>query len=84
MFYFDGCLLIEIMVVCGCEILCYGLMKLMGLINVYVLDIKVYVVVQLCQDNVFGMFYNMVGFQIKLKYGSQVDIFCMILGLENV
>lgn len=43
--YFDGCLLIEVMVECGCEILCFGLMKLVGLINLYDLDNKFYVVV---------------------------------------
>lgn len=43
--YFDGCLLIEVMVECGCEILCFGLMKFVGLINVYDFENKFYVVV---------------------------------------
>ncbi|MGO7515595.1 FAD-dependent oxidoreductase, partial [Rhizobium ruizarguesonis] len=30
-----------------------------------------------------GTLYNMVGFQTKLKYGAQADIFRMIPGLEN-
>ena len=28
--------------------------------------------------------YNMVGFQTKMKYGSQIDVFRKIPGLENV
>ena len=44
---------------------------------------KAYAVVQLRQDNALGTLYNMVGFQTKLKYGAQADIFRMIPGLEN-
>ncbi len=39
--------------------------------------------VQLRQDNALGTLYNMVGFQTKLKYGAQADVFRMIPGLEN-
>jgi methylenetetrahydrofolate--tRNA-(uracil-5-)-methyltransferase len=39
--------------------------------------------VQLRQDNKLGTLWNMVGFQTKLKYGAQTDIFRMIPGLEN-
>jgi methylenetetrahydrofolate--tRNA-(uracil-5-)-methyltransferase len=35
------------------------------------------------QDNALGTLWNMVGFQTKLKYGAQTDIFRMIPGLEN-
>src|SRR5690606_34139692 len=40
-------------------------------------------VVQLRQDNALGTLYNIVGFQTKLKYGAQTEIFRMIPGLEN-
>jgi methylenetetrahydrofolate--tRNA-(uracil-5-)-methyltransferase len=40
-------------------------------------------VVQLRQDNALGTLYNMVGFQTKLKYGAQSDVFRMIPGLEK-
>jgi methylenetetrahydrofolate--tRNA-(uracil-5-)-methyltransferase len=42
-----------------------------------------YAVVQLRQDNALGTLYNMVGFQTKMKYGPQAQVFRMIPGLEN-
>jgi methylenetetrahydrofolate--tRNA-(uracil-5-)-methyltransferase len=39
--------------------------------------------VQLRQDNKLGTLYNMVGFQTKLKYGPQQQIFRTIPALEN-
>jgi methylenetetrahydrofolate--tRNA-(uracil-5-)-methyltransferase len=42
-----------------------------------------YAVVQLRQDNRLGTLFNIVGFQTKLKYGAQEQIFRMIPGLEN-
>ena len=38
---------------------------------------------QLRQDNALGTLFNMVGFQTKMKYGAQTDVFRMIPGLEN-
>ena len=81
--YFDGCLPIEIMAERGRETLRHGPMKPMGLTNAHKPDVKPYAVVQLRQDNALGTLYNMVGFQTKLKYGAQADIFRMIPGLEN-
>lgn len=81
--YFDGCLPIEVMAARGRETLRHGPMKPMGLTNSHQPDIKAYAVVQLRQDNALGTLYNMVGFQTKLRYGSQADIFRMIPGLEN-
>ncbi|GAB4521323.1 MAG: methylenetetrahydrofolate--tRNA-(uracil(54)-C(5)) -methyltransferase (FADH(2)-oxidizing) TrmFO [Roseibium sp.] len=81
--YFDGCLPIEVMAARGRETLRHGPMKPMGLTNAHNPDIKAYAVVQLRQDNALGTLYNMVGFQTKLKYGAQADIFRMIPGLEN-
>lgn len=81
--YFDGCLPIEVMAARGRETLRHGPMKPMGLTNKHQPDIKPYAVVQLRQDNALGTLYNMVGFQTKLKYGAQADIFRMIPGLEN-
>jgi len=40
-------------------------------------------VVQLRQDNALGTLYNMVGFQTKMKYGEQMEVFRKIPGLEN-
>ncbi|MBO6757149.1 MAG: methylenetetrahydrofolate--tRNA-(uracil(54)-C(5))-methyltransferase (FADH(2)-oxidizing) TrmFO [Roseibium sp.] len=81
--YFDGCLPIEVMAARGRETLRHGPMKPMGLTNAHRPDVKAYAVVQLRQDNALGTLYNMVGFQTKLKYGAQADIFRMIPGLQN-
>lgn len=81
--YFDGCLPIEIMAERGRETLRHGPMKPMGLTNAHNPTVKAYAVVQLRQDNALGTLYNMVGFQTKLKYGAQAEIFRMIPGLQN-
>jgi methylenetetrahydrofolate--tRNA-(uracil-5-)-methyltransferase len=81
--YFDGCLPIEVMAERGRETLRHGPMKPMGLTNAHNPTVKPYAVVQLRQDNALGSLYNMVGFQTKLKYGAQSEIFRMIPGLEN-
>ena len=81
--YFEGCLPIEVMAERGRETLRYGPMKPIGLTNAHKPDVKAHAVVQLRQDNALGTLWNMVGFQTKLKYGAQTDIFRMIPGLEN-
>ncbi len=81
--YFDGCLPIEIMAERGRETLRHGPMKPIGLTNAHQPDVKPYAAVQLRQDNALGTLYNMVGFQTKLKYGVQKDIFRMIPGLGS-
>ncbi len=81
--YFEGCLPIEVMAERGRETLRYGPMKPVGLTNPHAPDIKAHAIVQLRQDNALGTLWNMVGFQTKLKYGAQSDIFRMIPGLEN-
>lgn len=81
--YFDGCLPIEVMAERGRETLRHGPMKPMGLTNAHNPSVKPYAVVQLRQDNALGTLYNMVGFQTKLKYGAQGEVFRMIPGLQN-
>ncbi len=81
--YFDGCLPIEVMAERGIETLRHGPMKPVGLTNPHKPHEKPYAVVQLRQDNALGTLWNMVGFQTKLKYGAQTEIFRMIPGLEN-
>jgi methylenetetrahydrofolate--tRNA-(uracil-5-)-methyltransferase len=81
--YFDGCLPIEVMAERGRETLRHGPMKPVGLTNPHQPDVKCHAVVQLRQDNALGTLFNMVGFQTKLKYGAQADVFRMIPGLEN-
>nr|WP_108663126.1 methylenetetrahydrofolate--tRNA-(uracil(54)-C(5))-methyltransferase (FADH(2)-oxidizing) TrmFO [Acuticoccus kandeliae] len=81
--YFDGCLPIEVMAERGRETLRYGPMKPIGLTNAHKPDEKAYAVVQLRQDNALGTLYNMVGFQTKLRYGAQTDVFRLIPGLAE-
>jgi methylenetetrahydrofolate--tRNA-(uracil-5-)-methyltransferase len=81
--YFDGCLPIEVMAERGRETLRWGPMKPVGLTNAHDPTVKPYAVVQLRQDNRLGTLFNMTGFQTKLKYGAQADIFRMIPGLQN-
>ncbi|WP_170480483.1 methylenetetrahydrofolate--tRNA-(uracil(54)-C(5))-methyltransferase (FADH(2)-oxidizing) TrmFO [Ruegeria arenilitoris] len=81
--YFDGCLPIEVMAERGRETLRHGPMKPVGLTNPHHPDIKPYAVVQLRRDNALGTLFNIVGFQTKMKYGAQADVFRMIPGLEN-
>jgi methylenetetrahydrofolate--tRNA-(uracil-5-)-methyltransferase len=81
--YFDGCLPIEVMAERGRETLRHGPMKPVGLTNPHDPATKAYAIVQLRQDNKLGTLYNMVGFQTKLKYGAQQQIFRTIPGLEK-
>lgn len=80
--YFNGCLPIEIMAQRGRDTLRFGPMKPVGLTNPYRPE-KPYAVLQLRQDNALGSLYNIVGFQTKLKYGAQKEIFCSVPGLQN-
>ena len=81
--YFDGCLPIEVMAERGRETLRFGPMKPVGLTNANDPDNKPYAVVQLRRDNALGTLYNIVGFQTKMKYGAQKEVFTMIPGLES-
>ena len=81
--YFDGCLPIEVMAERGRETLRFGPMKPVGLTNPHQPDDRPHAVVQLRRDNALGTLFNIVGFQTKMKYGAQTDVFRMIPGLEN-
>jgi len=81
--YFDGCLPIEVMAERGRETLRFGPMKPVGLTNSHDPATKAYAVVQLRRDNALGTLYNIVGFQTKMKYGAQKDVFKMIPGLQD-
>lgn len=81
--YFDGCLPIEVMAQRGRETLRFGPMKPVGLTNPHDPTKKAHAVVQLRRDNALGTLFNIVGFQTKMKYGAQVDVFKQIPGLEQ-
>ena len=81
--YFSGCLPIEVMAERGKDTLRFGPMKPVGLTNPHAPEEKPYAIIQLRQDNALGSLYNIVGFQTKLKYGAQKEIFTTIPGLQN-
>ncbi|MDB6453169.1 methylenetetrahydrofolate--tRNA-(uracil(54)-C(5))-methyltransferase (FADH(2)-oxidizing) TrmFO [Falsirhodobacter sp. 20TX0035] len=81
--YFDGCLPIEVMAERGAETPRFGPMKPIGLTNPHDPEVKPYAVVQLRRDNKLGTLYNIVGFQTKMKYGAQTEVFRMIPGLQD-
>ena len=81
--YFEGCLPIEVMAERGRETLRFGPLKPVGLTNPHAPDVKPHAVVQLRRDNALGTLFNIVGFQTKMKYGAQADVFRMIPGLEE-
>lgn len=80
--YFEACLPIEVMADRGRETLRHGPMKPVGLD-----DPKTgrwpHAVVQLRQDTLAGDHFNLVGFQTRLKWGAQSDVFRLIPGLEH-
>jgi len=80
--YFDGCMPIEVMAARGRETLRFGPMKPVGLTSPHT-GKEAHAVVQLRQDNTLGTLYNMVGFQTKMAYGAQLEVFQKIPGLEK-
>ncbi|GGD51810.1 methylenetetrahydrofolate--tRNA-(uracil(54)-C(5))-methyltransferase (FADH(2)-oxidizing) TrmFO [Erythrobacter arachoides] len=87
--YFEGCMPIEVMAERGFDTLRFGPMKPVGLDNPrdttpeFPQGRWAHAVVQLRQDNKLGTLWNMVGFQTKMKWGAQVELFRTIPGLEN-
>ncbi len=80
--YFENCMPIEEIVARGDETLRFGPLSFKGLPYPKT-GRNCYAVVQLRQDNLQGTAYNMVGFQTKMAYADQKEVFRMIPGLEN-
>ena len=80
--YFEGCMPIEVMAERGHDTPRFGPMKPVGLCDPRTGE-RPHAVVQLRQDNALGTLYNIVGFQTKMRYGPQVEVFRMIPGLED-
>jgi methylenetetrahydrofolate--tRNA-(uracil-5-)-methyltransferase len=80
--YFEACLPIEVMADRGRETLRHGPMKPVGLDDPRTGRYP-YAVVQLRQDNLAGDLFNMVGFQTRLAWGAQREVFRLIPGLER-
>ena len=79
---FEDCLPVEEIASRGEMTLAYGPLKPVGLIDPRTGE-QPFAVVQLRQDDLNKKFYQMVGFQTRLKWGEQKRIFRMLKGLEN-
>jgi methylenetetrahydrofolate--tRNA-(uracil-5-)-methyltransferase len=80
--YFEGCLPIEVMAERGVDTLRYGPMKPVGLPDPRTGRIP-YAVVQLRQDDLAAAHWNLVGFQTRMTFGAQQQVFRLIPGLEH-
>jgi len=80
--FFESCLPIEEIARRGRQALSFGTLKPVGLVNPATGDIP-HAVVQLRQDDLQENFYQIVGFQTRLKQGEQKRIFRKLPGLKN-
>jgi methylenetetrahydrofolate--tRNA-(uracil-5-)-methyltransferase len=80
--FFEGCLPIEVMAARGPETLRYGCMKPVGLDDPRT-GRWPHAVVQLRAENAEETAYNMVGFQTRMKWGAQKEVFRQIPGLHS-
>lgn len=81
--YFEGCLPIEVMAERGRQTLLFGPMKPVGLSNPHENGRRPFAVVQLRRENKQGTLMNLVGFQTKLTYGAQKEVFKLIPALAQ-
>ncbi len=81
--YFEGCLPVEVMAERGRQTLLFGPMKPVGLSNPHEDGRRPFAVVQLRKENKQGSLMNLVGFQTKLTYGAQKEVFRLIPALKN-
>lgn len=79
---FEGCLPIEEMARRGAETLRFGPMRPVGL-GFDANGKKWHAVIQLRTENAQKTLYNLVGFQTRLKWGTQKEIFSLIPALRN-
>ncbi|MGH7546678.1 MAG: methylenetetrahydrofolate--tRNA-(uracil(54)-C(5))-methyltransferase (FADH(2)-oxidizing) TrmFO [Gemmatimonadales bacterium] len=80
--YFEGCLPVEEMAARGRDVLRFGPMKPVGLIDPRT-GREPFAVVQLRQEDRAGQMWNLVGFQTRLKVPEQQRVLRMIPGLER-
>jgi len=80
--FFDACLPVEEIARRGDQSLAFGPLKPVGLVDPRT-QRRPHAVVQLRQDDLKKNFYQLVGFQTRLKHGDQKRIFRMLPGLEN-
>jgi methylenetetrahydrofolate--tRNA-(uracil-5-)-methyltransferase len=80
--FYEGCLPIEEIARRGFQSLAFGPLKPVGLIDTHTGMIP-YAVIQLRQDDLHQSFYQLVGFQTRLKWNEQHRIFQTLPGLEK-
>jgi methylenetetrahydrofolate--tRNA-(uracil-5-)-methyltransferase len=80
--HFEGCLPVEEMASRGIETLRFGPMKPVGLEHP-VTGERPHAVVQLRKEDLSDEYFNLVGFQTKMKVPEQKRVIPMIPGLEN-
>lgn len=80
--FFEGCMPIETMVSRGDQTLRFGPMKPVGLTDPRTGRYP-FAAVQLRQENKEATAYNIVGFQTRMAYKDQREVFRLIPGLEN-
>jgi methylenetetrahydrofolate--tRNA-(uracil-5-)-methyltransferase len=80
--FFEACLPLEVMADRGRETLRHGPMKPVGLDDPRT-GRWPHAVVQLRQDTLAGDHFNLVGFQTRLKWGAQREVFRLIPGLAQ-
>ncbi len=80
--FFEGCLPVEIIAGRGRDALAFGPMRPVGLRDPRS-GKRPHAVVQLRQDNLAGVLYNLVGFQTNLKYSEQKRVLRTIPGLAQ-
>lgn len=80
--HFEGCLPVEEIASRGIETLRFGPMKPVGLEHPET-NIRPHAVVQLRKEDLSDEYFNLVGFQTKMKAGEQKRILQMIPGLEQ-
>ncbi len=80
--HFEGCLPIEEIASRGIDTLRFGPMKPVGLEHPETNE-RPHAVVQLRKEDLSDEYFNLVGFQTKMKVGAQQQVIRMIPGLEN-
>lgn len=80
--YFEGCLPIEVMADRGLDTLRFGPLKPVGLVDPRTGE-RPHAVVQLRAEDVDRTAFNLVGFQTRMKWGAQQEVFRMVPGLAH-
>ncbi|HEX7151400.1 MAG TPA: methylenetetrahydrofolate--tRNA-(uracil(54)-C(5))-methyltransferase (FADH(2)-oxidizing) TrmFO [Thermoanaerobaculia bacterium] len=80
--HFEGCLPVEEIASRGIDTLRFGPMKPVGLEHPETGE-RPHAVVQLRKEDLSDEYFNLVGFQTKMKVGEQKRVLAMIPGLEN-